>query len=648
MKSHPITKALTGLIASAMLAAVSHAEVTLSDFSSPFALTGTYVQWDSGTFTSGATAFTVQANDFGGGFKVLAPAINASGEDTISIKLNVNPGNVANKFNIVLIDGDGTERAFRFDGVTIGSNQTLTKNVANFLQDNAPGSVPGLNLANLSAFHIQGTFSNGNPGQAMDMTFDKLSLVVAPFVPDTVTNGDFEIPGGTGWATTQGTPTYQTFAGNPNGNGVLASSGGFAVLYAFNNTEKTFASLGLAPGDTYIFQMDMKVISGSIGGIRLEGPGGYVVDQFAPANTGGADWATYSFELTVPASPAQAKFGLRTPDGSTVAFDNVMIVLPPPAAAPTLTIATGNLVAWTAPSAVNTYQVQDSPDNSVWTNLGPLFTGNSVTSVFDATKSPFYQVLETTPPTFGNGVLNPGFETSDFSNSPADNWNTLNQLNGGSVTVAETFGAFTPNAGSKMLIMEVHTPSGTPPPAIAEVRSDRIAVTGGTSHTFSFQAANVVKTGGSNPQFSYFFFDGSNQVINPPIFTSFASVGSAWTLVQNTFTPPAGTASMTVGFFMPTGAEPDVNWVSLIDDVSLPTPSIPGDTTVLSPPPTSTPAVEVSFATATGRTYQAESSVNLSGWANFGGSINGNGQIWSFTDTMALPSKFYRILQTTP
>ncbi len=646
MKSHTITKTLTGLIASAMLAAVSQAEVTLSDFTNPFALTGTYVQWDTGTFTSGATAFRVQAGASGGGFKDLVPAINASGEDTISVKLDVNAGNVADKFNIVLFDGDGTARVYRFEGIAVGDNQTLTKNVANFLQDNAAGTVPGLDLANLTAFHLQGTFANSD---AMDLTFDKLSLVVAPFVPDTIINGDFEIANGAGWGTTQGTPTYPTTGGNPDGNAVLESSGGFAVLYAFNNAEKTFASLGLSPGDTYIFQLDMKVISGDIGGIRLEGPAGYVVDQFAPANTGGSDWATYSFELTVPNSPAQAKFGLRTPNGSTVAFDNVMILQPPPPGAPPVTIATGNLVNWTAPSAVNTYQVQGSQDGANWMAVGPLFAGNSVTSLFDPSNSAFYQVLETTPPTLGNGVLNPGFETSDISSTPADDWNTLNQLNGGSVTVAGTFGEFTPNGGSKMLIVEVLTPSGMPPAAVAEVRSTPIAITGGTNYDFSFQAANVVKNGGSNPQFSYFFFNGSGQVINPPVFTSYASVGSAWTLVQNNFTAPAGATSMTVGFFMPTGAnDPDVNWVSLIDDVSLPTPSIPGDTTILETPPTATPSVEISWPTVTGRTYQPKSSVNLVNWADFGGSINGNGQVSSIIDTLTPPSKFYRILQTAP
>lgn len=663
MKSHPKTKALCGLIASAMFAANSQGEVTLSDFTNPFALSGTYVQWDAGTFTSGATAFRVQANDFGGGFKSLAPAINAAGEDTISIKLDVNSGNVANKFNIVLVDGDGTERAFRFDGLTIGNNQTLTKSVSNFLQDNAGGSVPGLNLANLTAFHIQGTFTNGNPGQAMDLTFDKLSLVVAPFVPDTIVNGNFEIPGGTGWGTTQGIVTYPTTDGNPNGNAVLESTGGFAVLYAFNNQEKTFASLGLSPGDTYTFQMDMKVISGDIGGIRLEGPAGYVVDQFAPANTGGSGWATYSFELTVPATPAQSKFGLRVPNGSKVAFDNVGIVLPGPPPPPVASIVMGNQVGWTAASAVNSYQPQESTDNSTWTNLGSPIVGNTVTAVFDASKSPFYQVLETTQPTFGNGVLNPGFETTTasfpanlptFGNPGAVNWNIPVAPNANAImTVAGSYPgtSLTPHGGSQMLVLESITPlTGPVTPPDVNVRADSVTVTPNTTYTFTFWAANPVKIGGANPQF-YFDFFGPDPIFGDIIFlgnsfTSFAAPDGTWTLITKTFTTPANATSMSIGFIQAMGAGNAWQWITLIDDINLPVAISPGTTTTLAA--TVVPAAQVSWTTVTGSNYQVKSSPNLSSWSDFGSSVAGTGGTFSVVDPVTIPAKFYRVLQTTP
>lgn len=424
MKSHHLTTTLTSLFSSAVLAAVSQAQVTLSDFSN-FSLSGRYAQWNSGTFTPGATAFTVVANDSGGGFRNVA--VNASGTNTLSIRLNVNAGNVANKFNVILVDGDGTERVYRFDNIAIGNNQTFTKNIASFLQDNAPGSVPGLNLANLTAFHLQGAFSNGNPGQVMNMTFDHLALEVAPFVPDTIINGGFETANGAGWGTTQGTPSYPATGGNPNGNAVVDGTGGFAVIYAFNNTEKTFASLGLAPGDAYQVQMDMRITNGgsNIGGLRLEGPAGYVVESYPTVIGDSSEWATYSFNLTVPASPGQTKFGLRPGAGSIVAFDNVQIVLPAPPGPIQATITTGNSVSWTTASTVNRYQLQEAESQSgPWTDVGPALTGNAVTSVFDATKSPFYQVLESVP-AIRESVYNGTFQEVDASETGAQGWEEL-------------------------------------------------------------------------------------------------------------------------------------------------------------------------------------------------------------------------------
>ncbi len=162
----------------------------LSDFSS-VNFDGTYDQFGTGVFTSGATDFTIAANDFGGGFFNLTAPLDATGEDTLEIQLDVNAGNVADKFNVVLVDGDGTERVIRYDGLVVGDNQILTVDLANFLQDNGVGAVPGLDLSNLTAFHVQGTFENGDPGLALDLTVDNLALIggVVPLGPADI-NGD--------------------------------------------------------------------------------------------------------------------------------------------------------------------------------------------------------------------------------------------------------------------------------------------------------------------------------------------------------------------------------------------------------------------------------------------------------------------------
>ncbi len=149
----------------------------LSDFSN-FSLTGTYVDWasPSAQFTSGPNDFRVVAGDFGGGWFDLPQPLDASGETTLEVQLDVNPGNVADKFNVVLVDGDGTERVYRFLNLVVGDEQTLTIDLSDFLQDNAVGSVPGLDLSNIVTFHLQGTFTN-SPSQTLDLTFDNLALI---------------------------------------------------------------------------------------------------------------------------------------------------------------------------------------------------------------------------------------------------------------------------------------------------------------------------------------------------------------------------------------------------------------------------------------------------------------------------------------
>ncbi len=171
--------ALAAALLVAMLTTSSQADTLLSDFSN-FNLTGTYVQWDSGTFTSNADNFRVEANDFGGGFFNFDSPIDGSGNNYLQVLLSVNADNVADKFNTVLIDADGTERVYRFGNLAVGDNQLLSVNLDNFLQDNNAGSTPGLDLANLTVFHLQGTFENGDPGLAQDLTFDNLALTVVP------------------------------------------------------------------------------------------------------------------------------------------------------------------------------------------------------------------------------------------------------------------------------------------------------------------------------------------------------------------------------------------------------------------------------------------------------------------------------------
>ena len=67
--------------------------------------------------SSTATGFTVQAGDFGGMYKIVSPTINAAGETTLELQLDINARNdpLANKFNVVLFDNDPTPTQYRFE-----------------------------------------------------------------------------------------------------------------------------------------------------------------------------------------------------------------------------------------------------------------------------------------------------------------------------------------------------------------------------------------------------------------------------------------------------------------------------------------------------------------------------------------------------
>lgn len=173
---------ILAITAFAVCSAKSQAdEVVISDFNN-FNLTGTYEQWNDGTFTSNPTDFRVQANDFGGGFFVFGTSLDGGPDGplrALRLDFTVNSANVSDAMNVVLFDADGTERVFRFDNLTAGP-QVRTILLTDFLQDNNAGGTPGLDISNITQFHLQGTFANGNPGLLMDQTFNQLSLVTIP------------------------------------------------------------------------------------------------------------------------------------------------------------------------------------------------------------------------------------------------------------------------------------------------------------------------------------------------------------------------------------------------------------------------------------------------------------------------------------
>ncbi len=479
-------------------------------------------------------------------------------------------------------------------------------------------------------------------------------ILKATAAPGVIPNGTFDSPAGAPgpWLPVSdgGTFTYSypITGGNPNGYGVInnTSGGGFGIWVSNGGAPLTLASLELTAGRTYTFLQDMRIISGTrIGGFKIDFFAGAAqigsTGDLYPASGSGV-WTTYSFPVTIAAGADGIKVVPLWGPGSSVGYDNIRIQPTQPFAA---TIRSGNLVSWTASNG-NTYQPQKSVDNAVWANFGAALFGNNVTSRLDSTVAPFYRVLEVIPGGGNNVVPNPGFESLAGNSLGAENWNIVVLPNAGaSMTTATQFAAIIPHGGTNMLLMESTTAAtgGVAAPN-TDVRSDRFPVDPGTTYDLSFYAANPVKIGGANPQYSIFFYDGANGIVGGPIFTSFSSVGANWTKVVTTVTPPAGATQMTVGWIQAMGAGNGWRWVTLIDDVSLSTgPISPDITNVLST--ANEPGVEIGWPSAPGRNYQVQNTEDFAVWSDYLGLVAGNGATRTSTEAINALKKFYRVVE---
>lgn len=475
---------------------------------------------------------------------------------------------------------------------------------------------------------------------------DPTPVIPPPIIPK-VQNGDFEIAGGAGWQffTDLQTVEYLPAGGNPGGQAIIdGTGGGFGVMVAFNNAEVTAASLGLTPGETYTFQVDMRIIDGdNIGGLRLEGPGGFATERRPTIIGDGSQWATYSIDFTLQngLNPV-TQFKLVTLWGinSTVAYDNFKILLPPPAAPLQASIALGTSLSWTAGSQTNQYQAQKSTNGTTWTDLGPASIGNAVTAVFDEGKSAFYQVL-TRQPSLQETVYNGSFaEAGDFTDE-AKGWQPVqSQL------------AFRQTTGGRgnSACMRIDVLNSGPNPNGSEIQQNTNNVSGntngqitpGNSYTFSFWAKQLSLGVSYEQRYRVSFLNGSGGIVGGGNFQNFtAPVGGDWTqFTQSGLVAPAGAVSALIQILGVTGAVDGGFGAALIDDASLVSQGF-GPASVV--PSTTAPAVEIRWPSKSGKTYQVSSSPNLQGWTDFGAPINGTGEILRVMDTPLGSSKFYTV-----
>lgn len=147
----------------------------LSNFTT-FDPNNVYGVWAPNDFTLDPNGLRVQSTDWGGAYAFLSPWADATGATEIELEVTLNPANQTDKVVVVLFDGDGTVWVYRWDDLTNGSH-VLSKAISDIASEDAVGSEPGLDLANIGQFNIAGAFHNGNPGLPLDITFKRLELV---------------------------------------------------------------------------------------------------------------------------------------------------------------------------------------------------------------------------------------------------------------------------------------------------------------------------------------------------------------------------------------------------------------------------------------------------------------------------------------
>lgn len=124
--------------------------------------------------------------------------------------------------------------------------------------------------------------------------------------------------------------TFEQSGGNPGGHAVMTNNGnGFGVLVSNEGNRIPLEGLGLAPGRTFRFSQDMKLLSGGeVGGLKIEFYNGATArgntgDLRAPLIGDGSTWETYFYDVSIPLNVDSLKVVPLWGSGSSVAIDNI-------------------------------------------------------------------------------------------------------------------------------------------------------------------------------------------------------------------------------------------------------------------------------------------------------------------------------------
>ncbi|MCB1130877.1 MAG: carbohydrate binding domain-containing protein [Verrucomicrobiae bacterium] len=669
MKNNPLQRAVFALLG---VSAITHAAPVLipnGDFSTPGGA-------DFGFFESavGVVSFPSSGGNTGG-HALIDNTIGSWGGGLVSPPDNTYPGNLGIPLaNLGLVAGETYTFSMdmkNFAGTGTGGLKLEAWNDVGFLS--STGDVPATGSSSdwatyewtytipstATSLKIVPLVTAASGGSTADSVgFDNIMVDNTPVEPPPVVpiipNSGFEIqpPADTKWSYfSDGFGlTWNTTGGNPDGNVVIDATlpGNYAVLVANNNAPQTLESLGLTAGETYTFQLDMKVLSGSNpGGIKVEfvpGASGdlrYDAGQIAALPNPITDWNTYSFEVTLPPTCTQIQVVPLWGPGSIVAYDNVKILLPVPPGNPQPSIALGTMVNWTPTAPTSYYQAQESDDNSVWTDLGPSNLGTAVSSIFDPTPAPFYRVQESAP-VVAEASFNGGFE-EEFFGEP-DGWtlagsqlptylDTDPHTDTYSVKIAAAATEDTESPGTYIAavsIIEQNTKNAGGPDIVP-----------GNTYDFSFWAKQLSLGPGFVGQYKVTWLNGSGAIMGDGGVQVFSGAIGVWEQkTQNGLVAPAGSVSAQILIQGVTGAFDGSAGEVIIDDISLATTTAGTPSTIAS---SSASAAEISWQSVTGQSYQLRSSIDLSGWSPFGGVITGDNTMKAVYDSPLTTKKFYQL-----
>ena len=146
--------------------------------------------------------------------------------------------------------------------------------------------------------------------------------------------------------------TFYDVDGNPDGYAEIDNSaGGWGILVANCGAVQSLSDLGLTAGETYLFTMDMRIVTGdNIGGLKLDffnglsaagSTGDIRVTPKAGAVTAGDTWENYEFAVQLPAGIDGVKIVPLFGVNSTVEFDNLAFSTTPYVAPPVVHTWTG-------------------------------------------------------------------------------------------------------------------------------------------------------------------------------------------------------------------------------------------------------------------------------------------------------------------